>query len=322
MDRRIVRQKRVNRAPIFILLALIFLLIGIIVTVFSFFVVEDLNADPMAKVVLSSLPSSEESKPQSMIGEAPGGILAAAVASREAMQQSTPTSDTSSQEYVQENYEVVYTKVDTLVPESPAVDPRYFEDALFIGDSVTQGFRNSGFIPAKNIIAEKNINLNELVANKASYQGKTKTLYEMIDSQMPNPKKIYILLGLNNLPGTDNDVSMQYYRRLLETIQATYPDSMIFVESLTPMMQNSEYTKRFSSAKIDDFNVKLLALAEEMGIYYLDLQTVLKDANGYLIGDYSSPDGLHLVKNGHAVMYEYFLTHTVQPDGYTNMIVR
>lgn len=318
MDRRIVRQKRINRAPIFILLALIFLLIGIIVMLFSFFVIEDLNADPMAKVVLSSLPSSEESETQNAVGQTPGSILAAAVASREAMQQDALSGDTSSQE----NYNVVYTRVDTLVPESPAVDASYFEDALFIGDSVTLGFRNSGFIPAKNIIAEKNINLNELVANKASYQGKTKTLYQMIDSQMPNPKKIYILLGLNNLPGTENDVSMQYYKRLVETLQATYPDSMIFVESLTPMMQDSEYAKRFSSAKIDDFNVKLLALAEEMGIYYLDLQTVLKDANGYLIGEYSSPDGLHLVKNGHEVMYQYFLTHTVQPDGYTNMIVR
>lgn len=315
MDRRIIRQKRANRAPIFILLALILLLTGIIITIFSLFVVEDIQADPMEKVFLPPASSSQDSS--SGTQQTPGAIVAAAVSSRAAAQNPSGSSGESA-----EPVQTQRVKVETLVPESPSADPGYFDDALFIGDSVTLGFRNSGYIPAKNIIAEKNINLNELVANKACYQGKTKTLYDMIAAQMPNPKKIYIMLGLNNLPGTENTDSMNYYKKFLTTMQEKFPDSMIFVETVSPMMADSDYTKSFSQAKIDDFNARLLELAKEMGVYYLNLQEVLKDANGYLISDYASPDGLHMVKAGHEVMYRYFCTHTVQPDGYTDQIVK
>ena len=48
---------------------------------------------------------------------------------------------------------------------------------------------------------------------------------------------------------------------------------------------------------------------------------VLRDDSGYLISDYDAGDGMHLKSNGHKAMYQYYLTHAVQPDGYIDKIV-
>lgn len=314
MGRKIVRRKAISKAPVIMLFLLILILLAMLVTVFVMFVLDDLNVDPMDQIILPPIVAVDTEGTNEM----PGDIFAAAVTSREAERASAAASNfTQSGDITTKR-----VKVNTVVPESPAADLSYFDDAVFIGDSVTQGFRNSGFFPAKNIVAEKNVNLNKIVANEACYKGNTQTLYQMIAAQMPNPKKIYILLGLNNLPGTSNENSMIYYKQMLQQIKEKFPNTIIYVESLTPMMKNSEYTKSFSQDKINDFNERLEALAKEEQVYYLNLQEALKDGNGYLVGEYASIDGLHMVTAGHKIMYQYFLTHTVQEDGYTDAIVK
>ena len=97
---------------------------------------------------------------------------------------------------------------------------------------------------------------------------------------------------------------------------------MIYVETVTPITKDSEYVRdSFNMEKINDFNERLYKLAQEKGVYYLNVQEVLRDDSGYLISDYDAGDGMHLKSNGHKAMYQYYLTHAVQPDGYIDKIV-
>ena len=53
----------------------------------------------------------------------------------------------------------------------------------------------------------------------------------------------------------------------------------------------------------------LKALAEEMGLYYLESDTVMKNTDGSLYSAYNNGDGLHYNKAGAQAILDYFMTH-------------
>lgn len=315
-NRRIVRQRRVNKAPIFILLAVIFILIGIIALLMANFVSEDLNSSErennLTKLELMNI-SAEQFRTESL-----GDAAQAVIARKKVLSSSgeTPVTD----------YKTEHVKVETVVPESKPVDSNYFKDAIFIGDSISLGIKNSGVIPAKNMLVEKNVGLDKAVRDEPVYyvsgSKEKKSLFDALALQAPDAKKVYVLLGLNGLPGYDNDYHIQFYYQLVDRLKATYPDAVIYVQSLTPMTPGSEYHKRFTSQKIQEFNALIKKMAEEKGVYYLAVDEAVRDANGNLNQDYAAADGLHMVTSGHKAMLQYYKSHTVQPDGYTDKIVK
>lgn len=303
MGKQVARRTNKNvKAPMFVLLALIFLVIGIIATFFSFFVVNDLKKTNDFKFV--SATSSENNSSTGTSSE------------DKKTSSSQSSENTSSTTKPQEN---VYQ---TLVAESESVDKSYFQDAVFIGDSISQGLKIYGVVPVENVLADKGININSIVNDKPVYQaldGNKKSLFECL-KQMPVKKnKIYILLGSNGLPFYENPQHIADYANLIDRLKAEYPESIIYVQSLTPLGKNSDYEathkkkgRVFNNAKINDFNKLLLEMAKQKQIYYLNVREALVDKEGFLSSEFAAKDGMHFMKVGHEAMYQYYKTHTVQ----------
>jgi len=174
------------------------------------------------------------------------------------------------------------------------------------------------------IIANKNVGLNSVAGGKPVYYTKgsePKTLFQAIQDLNPTPGKFYILLGANGMPGFDNETHIQYYYELVEQLKAAYPKAIIYAVSVTPMAEVSDYSKKFSQEKINGFNELIRKMAGEESIYYLDVQTVLKNEKGYLVADYAPSDGLHMVRRAHDLMFEYYQHHVVLPDGTMEQVV-
>lgn len=217
-------------------------------------------------------------------------------------------------------------KAQTLVAQTKAVDDDYFDDAIFIGDSVSVGLRVYGVVPAKNVLAAQNVGITSFTRDYAVYTttgAQKKTVFDAIPEAVPDPGKIYILIGANSMPGLSNKSHIEYYGQFLDRLKASYPETIIYVESLTPLAADSSYIRSgFNSAKINEFNDMLYDLAKEKGVYFLNVEDALKDQNGYLISDYDAGDGLHLKSNGHKAMYQYYRRHAVQADGYIDKVVK
>lgn len=317
MERRIKRRyRKVSRAPIFLLAAMMLLLIGAVALLFGMFVVEDMDRDPNEQK-LAFLNAPTELFP----GQVFPGDLAEAAALKRFEEQAgiSPVPDYS-------ELETQFVTVDTLVPETVPVEESYFEDAIFIGDSISQGLKTnirqiSSTLSPNQFIAEKNISLLSVIGDQPVFDSKTKTLWQAMEAQMPDPGKIYILLGTNGLPWYENEEQIEMYGTLIDEMKERYPDAILYVESLTPKRQVSDYDSKFDSAKINDFNDRLFQLAEEKGVYYLDVQTTLKDDNGYLKEEYSTSEGLHPIAAGHKAMLDYYKNHAVQSDGTAEVVV-
>ncbi len=298
MNKKITRKTKKTKAPLYILLVMIFIVIGIIATIFSFFVIDDVNKGQMSKISSNSSVKDTASKDKSSeassqaVSEAPSQTAS-----------SVPTKESP-----------------TVVVESEAVDKSYFDDAIFIGDSISKGLKLYGVLPATNVIADQNVGLDQIANDKPVYMsvsGQKKTLFAALQEMKVKPKKIYVLLGSNGLPGYDNDTHIKFYEKVLDRLIKSYPNVTFYIQSVTPITKQAEadYKRRgkdFTNDKINKFNAMVLKLAENKGVNFINVKDSLIDKNGYLSSDFSAADGVHFKKSGHEAMYQYYKTHAIK----------
>lgn len=163
-----------------------------------------------------------------------------------------------------------------------AIDEEFFNKALFIGDSITEGISAYGLLDDKNVLAVKGLTISK--AEK-----------EMDRIVKRHPEKIYILLGSNDmLYGMDSEKFSSHYIEFIQNIKDKLPETKIYIQSIFPVAKNVESKKPLlANPRIDEFNSVLKKKAEEQGITYIDISSLLKDGSGVMNKDYTS-DGIHV----------------------------
>ena len=205
------------------------------------------------------------------------------------------------------------------VTESEPVDLSYFDSAVFLGDSLTQGLQiYDTDLPNAHYCAYRGVGPNAVVNGTTCTRidGVQEVPLEALASYAP--KSVYILLGTNVLTqDTDYTSFMNYYSLMLDNIRALLPDADIYVQSITPVRPEVSAGAGHSGmygARFIRVNNDLAALAVEKGCYFLDLWEVLADANGDLKAEYAQPDGYHLLPEGYAAWVSYLRTHVAHTE--------
>lgn len=202
------------------------------------------------------------------------------------------------------------------LPETPPVDVSYFTQASFLGDSLTQGMQiyDTG-LPNANFCAYKGVGPNAVVNGTSCKRtdGVEEVPMEALTAQQP--KVLYVLLGTNVL-GRDGDYAnfLTYYRLMLDMIHQQLPDTIIYVQSITPVRPEvcaEERHAGLNRERLCRINDELAAVALEKNCYFLNLWEALADENGDLKEEYAQPDGYHLKPEGYTAWVEYLSTHTV-----------
>lgn len=201
------------------------------------------------------------------------------------------------------------------LPANGRVDYEYFRTALFVGDSLTQGF---GIYPPLKDIAMvagfKGIGPREILQNAvAELQTYEKVAaWDYICQQ--TPLNIYVGIGTNALISLPEDAAfLKYYGDFLDALRAQFPSIPIYVQSITPVTQvTNDNRPLMANDRIRGLNNAIAVLAMEKGMYYLNLHEVLADENGCLRADIASTkDGTHMRdKMGYEIWVDYLSTHT------------
>ncbi len=200
------------------------------------------------------------------------------------------------------------------LPANGRVSDDYFRDALFIGDSVTQGF---GWYPQykdwMRVCAYKGINPNSILQNYIGRDsmGAEKAMWDEINAQ-EGVANIYILLGANALLQQSEEAFLKYYGDLLDRLRQRFPGVPIYVQSLTPTTQQYGLAKpALARDHLLEVNNAVAKMAVDKGLYYINLWEALADENGYLRADLSG-DGLHLHDGSkYRPWLDYLAAHTV-----------
>lgn len=120
------------------------------------------------------------------------------------------------------------------------------------------------------------------------------------------PSSIFIMIGINDISrNVTVDSVMVNYRMILEQIRKETPGTKVFVESVLPVNAGvGRYPALQNKTEvIMDLNLRLRDLASEFGHTYVDLFSVMADAQNQLPRKYSI-DGLHLTYEAYRIWVE------------------
>ncbi len=217
-------------------------------------------------------------------------------------------------------------KIAGALPKNTAVSGSWFDDAVFVGDSVSlkltmyessvdrlgkAQFLTAGSLSATNALWD--------VSDRSvhpKYKGKKQKVEDSI-AQMKGVKKVYIMLGMNDINAVGSKNGIKNFEKLCNNILKKSPNVQIYVQSVTPLIKGSKSSVakegKLNNKTIYEYNKKLAALAEKRGWYFVNVSEVMYDDNGYLKRDYcGDPDGmgLHFTNAGCKAWIDYLLTHT------------
>ena len=202
-------------------------------------------------------------------------------------------------------------KFSSAVPERQAVDNSYFDDAIFFGVCISTGIPLYQVMKNAAVVAYTGINTQNINTKQAiETPGGPATMLEAA-KQYGEKSKVYIMLGANGLD-FDKPTFIDGYRTFVASVKAQYPGAAVYLQSMTPVTR--ECYKNYPSVnneKVEDYNVAIMQLANEMGVYYVDVAQALMDENGELPMD-ASPDGMHMMPEYYNKWFDYLKTHTVE----------
>ncbi len=199
------------------------------------------------------------------------------------------------------------------IPETPQVDDSYFDDAMFVGDSITTGIELYGVMPNATVVASTGINPNTIMTTPdiELADGSSVTILQAMSAY--HPKKIYIMLGSNGVEFIGKETMMELYGEFIDAVKAQHPDSIIYLQSILPVTQAKEAASpELSNDKIDEYNAAIMELAGEKEAYYLNVAESFKDETGALPDEASPNDGMHFGVSHYEIWMDYLKCHAVE----------
>lgn len=199
------------------------------------------------------------------------------------------------------------------IPETPQVDDSYFDDAMFVGDSITTGIELYGVMPNATVVASTGINPNTIMTTPdiELADGSSVTILQAMSAY--HPKKIYIMLGSNGVEFIGKETMMELYGEFIDAVKAQHPDSIIYLQSILPVTQAKEAASPdLSNDKIDEYNAAIMELAGEKEAYYLNVAESFKDETGALPDEASPNDGMHFGVSHYEIWMDYLKCHAVE----------
>lgn len=190
----------------------------------------------------------------------------------------------------------------TTPPKTGAgVDAAWFDDAVFVGDSVTlklsyycedhpEALSDTQFFCAGSLSYTNALwPLDDPDAVHPYYQGQTYLTENC--AKVTGAKKVFIMLGMNDIGLSGVDGAMENANTLIGNIKKNSPDVTFYIESVTPMIPSAEGDV-LNNTKIRELDERLEQFANENGYQYLDLYHALADEDGCLPLEYcGDPDG-------------------------------
>lgn len=204
-------------------------------------------------------------------------------------------------------------KVDNPVKENDTpADDSYFDDVVFVGDSLTYGISSYNILTKGVVLAQSGITVDGALTNKVvTFPGGAKS--SLVDAVSHyNPGKIYVMLGTNGFAFISQDEFIKSYEKMLDKLIADNPDAIIYAQSILPVSNFlTAQDSRYSNKTIDRFNAAIMELCTEKGVHFLNVAEVYKQGDGSMNAKYSA-DGTHISQSAYQYWMDYIKNHVAK----------
>ncbi len=189
-------------------------------------------------------------------------------------------------------------RVEEFIEENKSLDPTK-RNIVFVGDSLTQGFKLKSFFPGlpalnRGIVSD---GMCDFPSGRNIWRGVTRRMDESIFDC--NPSHVFFLVGTNDVGVLD--VPLEYwlagYKYVTSRTLKKFPDVKIILVTCPP--SGEAYTRNKTlNARILEWNVLVRRFAKDENFRLIDLYALLADKDGMLPPDLTR-DGLHFNQTGY-----------------------
>jgi lysophospholipase L1-like esterase len=203
---------------------------------------------------------------------------------------------------------------DEIVNSGLISETAFFENSVFVGDSLTVGFENyckltnsiatdsTHFLARVSCSAKACISSNALTKHSnimPKYNGQVQYVEDSI-SQMPNIEKMFICYGMNDLTGSTPQEFVADLQTLINRIRIKNPQILVYVISIPCVMANVN-TGYLNNNNIQEANILLQQMCTENGYGFINISEHLMGSNNAIKPEYSSDKYVHETSAAYAV---------------------
>ncbi len=190
----------------------------------------------------------------------------------------------------------------------------YFDDAVFVGDSLTRSFSNfvrekrqrqGAYLGEAQFLGTVSMSVKVASADRANpggvsftYRGQAVSLTDGISAT--GAKKAFLMLGMNDLGYRKWDTVGQEYGNMIDTIRSKCPDTRVIVLGVLPVTAQFCKNNHVTIETWNTFNDSLKTICEEHGATFYTFAQELMDENGYLRKTYAE-GSFHLQESGELI---------------------
>ncbi len=206
------------------------------------------------------------------------------------------------------------------LPEcEPVPDDSAFANAVFLGDSRTEGLQAFSGLRQGTFHWDRGMNVFRAVSE--DYQvfeidGKPANLVETLAEKQYDA--VYLMLGINEM-GYDVSAYRSALYTLLDAIREAQPEAVLYLQTMPPVNEAecraNGLGEWLNNANVDAFNEVIQQAAKEKQWVLLDTASIYRDESGSLPADRTS-DGVHFTYNGYGIWAGFLRTHWIDKDRY------
>ena len=206
-----------------------------------------------------------------------------------------------------------------LEESEPVEDDTFFDNAVFLGDSRTEGFqlfsgmKNGDFFWARGMSVFR--------ADSPDYKvfeidGESYTLVGTLSKKAYDA--VYIMIGINEM-GYPAESYEKGLGELIDKVLAAQPEAVVYLQTLPPVndavARASGLADYINNKQVNLFNEAIVRVAAEKRVVLLDTASVYRGEDGQLPAEMAS-DGAHFVYSGYSIWADYLRCHVMDPERY------
>lgn len=193
------------------------------------------------------------------------------------------------------------------------VKDSYFKDAAFIGDSRMMGLYDYTDLKKQaDFFCEGGFSLYQWTrGQQITWKNKNKKVDLESIMKKNTYKKVYITIGMNDLGYGNEKNHGQWMKQLIDMIQRNQKDVIIYLIGNMHMSKGRNNPKtEFNNVNVNARNVETAKLADGVNIFYLDINPLYTDKDGFL-KEGISQDGCHVYGYCYEDWKKFLKTHAV-----------
>lgn len=172
-------------------------------------------------------------------------------------------------------------------PVPSEYDKGFFDNIFMVGDSISVGLVNYGYLKAENVFAQVGLTPASVMTTLINEE----SVYDK--AAACDPDCICIMLGTNGLSYLSEDYMAEKMGEFIDALREKCPNSKIAVLSIPPVTEEHEKEKPENLTNISNYNEHIKKVADDRSALFVDIFPLLQGSTGYLADDFAENDGLH-----------------------------